>query len=68
LSESAKEAFEELKRRLCTAPVLVPPDFHKTFYLHTDASDYAVGAVLLQDFGQGLQPVAFESSKLTEVE
>jgi RNase H-like domain found in reverse transcriptase len=32
--------------------------------LHTDASDCAVGAVLQQDFGRGLQPLAFLSKKL----
>ncbi|GJP75395.1 hypothetical protein CLOP_g5848 [Closterium sp. NIES-67] len=30
----------------------------------TDASDIAIGAVLLQDFGDGLQPIAYESQKL----
>ena len=34
----------------------------------TDASDAAVGAILEQDFGNGLQPVAFASRKLNGVE
>ena len=34
----------------------------------TDASDVAVGAILEQDFGNGLQPVAFASKKLNGVE
>jgi hypothetical protein len=29
--------------------------------LHTHASDYAIGAALMQDFGKGLQPIAFLS-------
>jgi hypothetical protein len=40
------------------------PDLDKPFVLHVDASGYAVGAVLQQDQGAGLQPVAFESRKL----
>ena len=34
----------------------------------TDASDAAVGAILEQDFGNGLQPVAFASRKLNGAE
>ena len=34
----------------------------------TDASDLATGAALMQDQGQGLQPIAFESRKLQGAE
>ena len=34
----------------------------------TNASDAAVGAILEQDFGNGLQPVAFASKKLNGAE
>ena len=34
----------------------------------TDASDVAVGAILEQDFGNGLQPIAFASRKLHQAE
>jgi hypothetical protein len=40
------------------------PDLDKPFVVHVDASGYALGAVLQQDQGHGLQPVAFESRKL----
>ena len=67
--ESAQEeAFNSLKRSLVTAPVLHMPDFDRLFVLTTDASLVAVGAILEQDFGQGLQPVAFDSRKLTPTE
>jgi hypothetical protein len=34
----------------------------------TDASGFALGAVLLQDHGHGLQPVAYISKKLSDTE
>ena len=61
-------AFIELKRALQSTPVLVLPDLNKEFVVHCDASGYAVGAVLQQDHGKGLQPVAFMSKKMVGAE
>ncbi|GJP64857.1 hypothetical protein CLOP_g21796 [Closterium sp. NIES-67] len=61
-------AFEQLKIFLTTPPVLRIADPHRPFELITDASDVAVGAVLLQDFGKGLQSIAYESRKLNPAE
>ena len=58
------EAFEELKKHMTEAPVLCIPDPELPFTVTTDASDFAVGAVLMQDQGQGPQPVAFTSRKM----
>ncbi len=44
-------AFEELRDKMVSKPVLQQPDFDKTFYLQTDASKYGVGAILSQDGG-----------------
>ena len=47
--EEQMQAFEELKTRMCTAPVLKQPDFEKQFYLQVDALVYGVGTVLSQE-------------------
>ena len=44
--ESCKIAFEEIKSRLTTAPIMVTLDWNKEFEIMCDASDYAMGAVL----------------------
>ncbi|GJP37609.1 hypothetical protein CLOM_g22000 [Closterium sp. NIES-68] len=61
-------AFDQLKLFLTTPPVLRIADPHRPFELITDASNLAVGAVLLQDFGKVLQPIAYESRKLNPAE
>jgi hypothetical protein len=53
-------AFEELKERVCSEPVLLQPDQNKQFKIKVDASQYAIGAVLMQKDNKGiLHPVAF---------
>jgi hypothetical protein len=58
------EAFETLKGILVKAPVLKLPDFDKDFEIHFDASDFAIGRILVQ---KG-RPMPFESKKLSEME
>ena len=59
--ENCDKAFAELKTLLSTADVLKYPEFDKEFKVHTDASGFAIGGVLMQDG----HSVAYESRKLT---
>ncbi|CAI7908604.1 unnamed protein product [Closterium sp. NIES-53] len=58
--EKEHAAFSALKNVLCSPPVLRIADRHHPFEVVTGASDIAIGAVLLQDFGNGLRPIAYE--------
>ncbi|XP_015970167.1 uncharacterized protein LOC107493611 [Arachis duranensis] len=46
--ETCMLAFENLKMRLSSAPIISPPDWNLPFELMCDASDFAIGAVLGQ--------------------
>ena len=63
-----QQAFEALKKALTEAPVLILPSPDYPFLLYTDASDFAVGGVLMQDQGQGPRPVGYFSRKLNNAE
>lgn len=66
---AAQAAFDKVKQLLTTAPVLTNPDFNKKFFLHCDASDYGIGAVLVQlDDENHEKPVAFMSRKLNSAQ
>ena len=63
-----EQAFRQLKAAIAQGPVLILPDPSLPFVVHTDASGFAVGAVLQQDQGKGLQPIAFLSKKMADAE
>ncbi|KAK1602195.1 hypothetical protein QYE76_018179 [Lolium multiflorum] len=58
--KAQQKAFDELKKRLTEAPLLVLPDFAKTFEIECDASGLGIGGVLMQNG----KPVAYYSEKL----
>lgn len=61
-------AFERCKHILSSSQVLAYPDFKKPFNLTTDASKFAIGAVLSQGpIGQD-RPIAFASRTLSKSE
>ena len=66
--DSQESAFVTLKECLLKGPILKLPMLEREFILRTDASDRAVGAVLLQDHDGRLHPVAYASKKLSERE
>src|SRR6266550_1569687 len=62
-------AFDLLKERFTSAPVLRMPDVNLPFILQTDASDHAIGAVLMQaDENGDLHPCGYLSHTLTPTE
>ncbi|KAG6438941.1 hypothetical protein O3G_MSEX000349, partial [Manduca sexta] len=63
-----EEAFQSLKNMLTSAPILVQADYTKAFVLRTDASNYALGAVLLQGEGPEERPIEYASRLLTSAE
>ena len=46
-------AFRRLKLQLAKAPVMVPPNWGIDFHVFVDASDVAIGSVLMQEQLQG---------------
>ena len=42
-------SFDELKKRLTSAPVLIMPDVQKSFSVYCDASRQGLGCVLMQE-------------------
>ena len=46
--DAQNKAFQHVKTILTSDPVLVHPDFSKTFTIHTDASNTGLGAILSQ--------------------
>eukprot|EP00961_Rhodomonas_salina_P090950 1223993-Rhodomonas_salina.2 len=70
LGKDEIQAFNELKTALTTSPCLIIFDPSKPTEVWADASwtHATVGAVLLQNHGQGLQPVAYLSRVLQGAE
>lgn len=62
------QCFEKCKSLLTMDPILAYPDFSKEFILTTDASDFAVGAVLSQGHLGKDRPIAYTSRTLNKSE
>ena len=48
LDGSCLSTFEDIKSILIVAPILATPDWNKEFQIMCDASDYAMGTILVQ--------------------
>lgn len=68
LDESYVNCFEHCKDILSNDPLLQYPDFSKPFNLTTDASKFAIGAVLSQGPIGTDKPVSYASRTLSETE
>lgn len=67
-SEECDAAFQLLKEKLSTPPILTCPDFDRQFIVQTDASDHGIGAVLTQNFEDGERVICYLSRSLTRSE
>jgi len=59
------EDFNKLKQRISESQMLFFPDKDWPIHLHTDASDFGIGAFLFQEKSGQTRPIAFMSQKLT---
>lgn len=59
-----QEAFEEMKRVISKQTLLNFPNFNEPFHVYTDASDYQLGAVIMQND----KPLAFYSRKMNSAQ
>ena len=67
--EKCEQAFKALKDICSHTPVLAYADYTKPFWMHTDASELGLGAVLYQDQDDGTtRVIAFASHSLSNSE
>ena len=68
-NDTQRAAFVLLKKQLSSTAALSAPVFDRPFIIHTNSSDFAVGATLSQIDNDNIEkPIAFASQKLTEVQ
>jgi hypothetical protein len=67
-SEECGKSFETLKQELVSPPILIYPVPGKQLILDTDASNFAVGAVLSQEVNGGEHVIAYMSNALNKHE
>ena len=67
-TNECQQAFDTLKDRLTSAPVLAYPNYEHRFKLHCDASGKAIGGVLNQEEDGVERPIAYFSRKLKDTE
>nr|GEV25012.1 DNA-directed DNA polymerase [Tanacetum cinerariifolium] len=67
-SKECIDAFNNLKKKLTEALILVVPDWNLPFELMCDASDYSIGVVLGQRKTKHFQPIHYASKKMTEAQ
>jgi hypothetical protein len=63
-----QDTFQQLKDACVSDLVLCTPNWTKQFILETDASRYALGAVIMQEFNDNVHPIAFHLQSLQPAE
>jgi len=66
--DNQQTAFDTLKCKFTSYPVLRNPDPTKCYIVDTDTSTHAVGTTVLQDFSDGCHPITFFSKSLLPAE
>ena len=66
--DTHEKAYQTIKILLTIDPILRLPDPEKTFVLRTDALDYGIGAVLIQEHEGKLFLICYASKKLSDAE
>lgn len=67
-TKETQKSFDHLRGVLCKEPILKFPDFNKKFILATDASGFAISAILHQVHGNSELPISFASRQLNRAE
>ncbi|GJW46540.1 reverse transcriptase domain-containing protein [Tanacetum coccineum] len=67
-SKECKKAFNILKKKLTTTPIIISPDWNIPFELMCDASDFTVGAVLGQCIDGKFKPIYYASKTLNNAQ
>ena len=67
-NELCKAAFDEIKSRLVTTPMMITPDWNKEFEIMCDASDYAMGPVLGQRTEKIFKAIYYASKTFNEAQ
>ncbi|XP_074270750.1 uncharacterized protein LOC141594645 [Silene latifolia] len=68
MSEECKGAFDMLKEKLISAPIIQPPNWNEPFEIMSDASNYAIGAVLGQRVGRAPHVIQYASTMMNEAQ
>ena len=66
--EEQENAYQQLKAALLEPLILKYPEFSKTFFVVTDASQFGLGASLMQEWDGRLHPIAYASRTLNSAE
>ena len=66
--ESCRSAFEEIKSRLVTSPIMLTPDWNNDFEIMCNANDYAMGAVLGQRIEKIFKAIYYDNKTFNEAQ